>query len=103
MQRNPLNGIMLFLIIFIANGILFTKVSFRRRKGDADFAKNEDPRAKKDIEFQEIIKPLIKNETVQQMKNFRILKIIQQLQQLIHLFLIHGLNILKTIQYLLFI
>ena len=27
--------------------------------------------AKKDIEFQEIIKPLIENETVQQMKNFR--------------------------------
>ena len=27
--------------------------------------------AKKDIEFQEIIKPLIENETVQQMKNFK--------------------------------
>ena len=38
----------LFLIIFLVNGVLFTKVSFRRRKGDADFAKNEDPRAKKD-------------------------------------------------------
>ena len=33
--------------------------------------KNYKELAKKDIEFQEIIKPLIENETVQQMKNFR--------------------------------
>lgn len=38
----------LFLIFFISNGIIFTKLSFSRRKGDKDFAKNEDPRAKKD-------------------------------------------------------
>lgn len=38
----------LFLIFFISNGIIFTRISFSRRKGDKDFAKNEDPRAKKD-------------------------------------------------------
>lgn len=38
----------LFIIFFIFNGILFTHLSFRRRKGDKDFAKTEDPRAKKD-------------------------------------------------------
>ena len=37
----------LFLIWFIVNGVIYTNISFRRRKGDADFAKNEDPRAKK--------------------------------------------------------
>ena len=36
----------LFLIEFFVNGIIFTEASFSRRKGDADFAKNEDPRAK---------------------------------------------------------
>lgn len=40
----------LFLVLFISNGIIFTNISFRRRKGDANFAKNEDPRAKKDID-----------------------------------------------------
>ena len=39
--------ILLFLIFFISNGAIFTHLSFRRRKGDKDFAKNEDPRAKK--------------------------------------------------------
>ena len=38
----------LFLIFFISNGIIFTRLSFSRRKGDKDFAKNEDPRAKND-------------------------------------------------------
>ena len=40
--------LLLFLIYFITNGIIFTNVSFRRRKGDKDFARTEDPRAKKD-------------------------------------------------------
>lgn len=39
--------ILLILISwFIVNGIIYTNISFRRRKGDADFAKNEDPKAK---------------------------------------------------------
>ena len=37
----------LFLIFFVVNGIIYTNISFRRRKGDASFAENEDPRAKK--------------------------------------------------------
>lgn len=38
----------LFLIWFFINGIIFFNVSFRRRKDDAHFAENEDPRAKKE-------------------------------------------------------
>ena len=38
----------LFLLFFLSNGMIFTHLTFRRRKGDKDFAKNEDPRAKKD-------------------------------------------------------
>ena len=40
--------LVLFIIYFIFTGAVFTKVSFKRREGDKDFAKNEDPRAKKD-------------------------------------------------------
>lgn len=36
-----------FIIWFFINGTIFFNVTFRRREGDADFAKNEDPRAKK--------------------------------------------------------
>ena len=39
--------IILFIVFFIVNGVIFTHLSFRRRKGDKDFAKNEDERAKK--------------------------------------------------------
>ncbi len=39
--------IVLFTVFFIVNGAIFTHLSFRRRKGDKDFAKNEDARAKK--------------------------------------------------------
>lgn len=38
----------LFLSWFIVNGIIYTNISFRRRKGDEDFALNEDPRAKRE-------------------------------------------------------
>lgn len=38
--------ILLFTIFFIVNGAIFTKLSFRRRIGDKDFAKNEDKKAK---------------------------------------------------------
>ena len=36
------------LLFFLSNGMIFTHLTFRRRKGDKDFAKNEDPRFKKD-------------------------------------------------------
>lgn len=38
--------LLLFIAWFIVNGIIYTNISFRRRKGDAHFAENEDPRAK---------------------------------------------------------
>lgn len=38
--------ILILIAWFIVNGIIYTNISFRRRKGDSDFAKNEDPRAK---------------------------------------------------------
>ena len=38
--------LLLLLAFFISNGIVYTNISFRRRKGDANFAENEDPKAK---------------------------------------------------------
>ena len=38
--------LLLFILFFIINGAIFTKLSFRRRIGDKDFAENEDKSAK---------------------------------------------------------
>ena len=38
----------LFIATFLINGAIYVNISFRRRKGDKDFAKSEDPRAKKE-------------------------------------------------------